>query len=167
MSQREHEYDPSGSIAMFIAAALQHPNPTCNGHNPLMSTIRVEQHKNKFDRVIVYCELADTNLVSQSWVGMGKGNGDPPDEFIQACMYRDAEIYRHAYRRMLSLVPELREMILSRADYAYLLYDTTRELDAWLNTYEQNNVNHLIKKWRVPDVAALRMLLHKAYKRGW
>ncbi len=167
MSQREHEYDPVGSIAMFIAAALQHPNPPHNGRNALMSTIRVDQHKNKFDQVIVYCELIDTNLVSQAWVAEGKGNGDPPVEFIQACMQRDALVYRRAYRMMMSLLPEFREVIHSHADFKYLLYDSTKELDAWLDAYDPSHMQFLLSKWRVTDVATLRELLHKTYKRGW
>src|SRR5579885_617892 len=57
-----------GPIAAFIGARLQYPCPVVNGQgNPWTSTILVEQHKEKFFRVRVYCKLADNDLVKKKW----------------------------------------------------------------------------------------------------
>lgn len=35
----ETRFDPAGTIALFIASALQHPDSRCNGNSPRVSTI--------------------------------------------------------------------------------------------------------------------------------
>jgi hypothetical protein len=168
----EYEFDPSGTIAMFIAAALQHPNPPCNSKRRRVSTIAVSQHKNKFDQVVVYCTLAETNEVSEAWAEQG-GAGDPPAEFVDKCLYSDAVLYRKAYRKMLFLAPQFRDMTLARPDYGYLLFNTKDELDAWLahkSEYaKEPNGEHpgLLKRWHAADPAELRSKLHKVYDSRW
>lgn len=165
---RKEEYDMSGTIAMFIASALQHPNPPCNGVNRRVSTICVAQHKNKFNRTIVYCTLADNNLVSQAFAEDGHGNDDPTPEYVLRCMHRDATVYRRAYRQMLFLTPHVaRDLILSAADHGYLLFDTKDDLDVWLvevrEYQKESNGVRLMERWHVPDSDELRKQLHKVY----
>ena len=169
------EYDPSGTIAMFIASALQHPNPRCNGNNRRMSTIYVDQHKNKFNLVVVYCSLAEDNLVSEAWASEGH-DGDPSDDFVGKCMLRDAQVYRSAYRKMIWLVPQHKEMILGRADHGYLLYDSVDEVDKWIGELvarcdeHPNHKAHLdrvLRDWRVASTAELKAKLEKVYKYDW
>jgi len=173
MTKKERlEFDPSGTIAMFIAAALQHPNPPCNSaHRRRVSTIFVSQHKNKFDRVVVYCTLAATNLVNESWAENGE-DGEPTPEFIEKCFVHDAEMYRMCYRKMLFLAPQYRDMTLATPDYCYLLFDTKAELDAWLidkheHAKEANGCRPgLLENWHVNNIDELRVKLHKVYDRG-
>lgn len=172
MAKKELEFDPSSTIAMFIAAALQHPNPPCNGRNRRVSTIEVAQHKNKFDMVVVYCTLASTNEVNEAWAETGH-DGDPPSEFVDKCLQQDANLYRKAYRKMLFLAPQYREMMLSRPDYGYLLFDDKARLDEWLDhqgEYQKTkNVDdtHLQKRWNCGSADELRAKLHQVYDTRW
>lgn len=157
---------------MFIASALQHPNPPCNGNRRRVSTIAVSQHKNKFDLVVVYCTLAETNLVSEAWAEDGH-DGDPTPDYVSKCMEHDAHLYRSSYRKMMFLAPQYKKMTLARPDYGYLLFDTKDELDAWLKDQgeyakEPNGESpHLLKRWSASDAAELRTKLHKVYDRRW
>lgn len=172
------DYDPSGTIAMFIAAALQHPNPPCNGRRRRMSTISVGQHKNKFDQVVVYCDLADENLVSEAWAADGH-DGEPSDEFVGKCMLHDAQVYRGAYRKMLFLAPQYRDMTLARPDFGHLLHDDVQGAYDWLDdavkrakepgAHENHGfyLNRQLRQWRVATVAELREKLQKVYKYEW
>ena len=72
------------NIAAYIATRLVAERPRCNGRTPRVSTITVEQHKEKFGKVVVYCTLADINEVSEKWAELGN-DGDPDDLFIQLC----------------------------------------------------------------------------------
>lgn len=163
---------------MFIASALQHPNPPCNGRNRRVSTIHVDQHKNKFDMVVVYCKLAEPNLVSEAWAADGN-NGDPSDEFAGKCMVHDAQIYRSAYRKMLFLAPQYKEMTLGRPDYGYLLHDDVVDAYAYIDgrvaeaqapgahENHQKYVDRLLYNWRVPTVDAWKEKIAKVYKYDW
>lgn len=171
--ERELEFDPSGTIAMFIAAALQHPNPPCNGgRRRRVSTIFVSQHKNKFDQVVVYCTLAEANLVSEAWAEDGH-DGDPNQEYVIKCLEDDAKLYRNAYRKMMFLAPQYKKMMLARPDYGYLLFDTKEQLDEWLAhqgeyAKEPNGQSpHLLKRWEAASADELRARLHKVYDRRW
>ena len=161
-------YDAASTIAMFIGAALQHPNPPCNGRRRRVSTIQVDQHKNKFDLVVVYCTLAEDAQVLAAWSEQG-GQGEPAPEFVARCLDHDAVVFRQAYRKMLFLAPQHAERILARPNYGYLLFDDVATLDAWLEerrehaqTKNGDNLD-LQRCWNVPDAAALRARLHKAY----
>lgn len=168
----KHEFDPSSTIAMFIASALQHPNPPCNGNRRRMSTIDVAQHKNKFDMVVVYCTLAEHNQVAEAWAESGQ-DGEPTPKFIDGCLIEDANLYRKSYRKMMFLAPQFKKEILGRPDYGYLLYDTKQELDAWLDhqgEYQKTkNVDdeNLQKRWNCSSSEELRTKLYKVYDNKW
>lgn len=174
---REYEYDKCGTIANFIASALQHPIPLADiisgGPGRPISTIEVSQHKNKFDQVRVYCTLASYNLVSENWALDG-GEGHPSPAYRQVCMMHDAHIYRDAYRGMVALVPDLRNMIMSQADFAYLLSDTMKDVDVWIGKITEGANLHenqakylarLLDDWGVEDVIQLRENIRKVYHR--
>jgi len=40
------------NVAMFVGAALNHPNPPCNGEG-VISTIHVDQYKTKFKMLYI------------------------------------------------------------------------------------------------------------------
>lgn len=114
---------------MFIAAALEQHNDTCSSKaGKRGSTILVAQHKNKFNCVVVCCDLANSDLVKAAWKDDGH-DGEPTEEYIADCFVRDAVVYRRTYRSMLALVPQHRDMILARPDYPLLLLDTKAEFD--------------------------------------
>lgn len=159
---------------MFIASALQHPNPPCNAGGPTrrVSTIFVDQHKNKWDQVIVYCRLADPGLVAASWHDVDRDGRPPTLEFVDKCLLRDARLYRQCYLKMLSLAPQHRDRILSRADYGYLLFDDQVQLDAWLSSHqlsnkELTNAESLLElpcTWGIVTVEELRSKLASVYE---
>lgn len=161
------DFDPVAALAMFIAAALQHPNPPCNGRRRLMSTIKVEQYKNKFNAVVVYCTLADADYVNSSW--LAEHDGTPTREYIERCLARDACIYRNAYKKMLALAPQCRDVILARPDHGYLLFDTKDDLDVWLDKHDHDEqyMKQLMSLWNVGDIGALRTKLHFVYDQLW
>ena len=166
--KKEDEFDPSSTIAMFIASALQHPNPECNGGRRRMSTIHVAQHKNKFDLVVVYCTLAETNEVHEAWAEEGK-SGLPDAKFLDRCLDHDADLYRKTYRKIMFLAPQYKAMTLGRPDYGYLLFDTKQELDEWLDNqgeYQKTkNVDdeNLQRRWNCGSADELRAKLYKVY----
>lgn len=148
------DYDPIGSIAMYIAGAMQYPNAD--------STIKVDQYKNKFDMVCIYCSLADPTLVLESWVRSGN-EGMPSVDYVAKRMDNDAFVYRTAYLMMVKLVPQYKEAILARPDYSFLLYDSLVELDEWIEKYGDK----YMKKFRAGSVDELRTRLHKLYDRRY
>ncbi len=155
-------YHPSGTIAMFIAAALQHPNPEGNGRHSRISTIRVDQHKNKFDQVVVYCTLAAHDLVDKACVAERDESNNPTVEFIKKCRRHDAVHYRRCYLEMLSLVPQFRDMLWARPDYGYLLLDTKEEIRNWFGGND-DHVKYVAKMWDFQTVEELFAELHKVY----
>lgn len=152
------QYDPSGTIAMFIAASLQFPQPHCNEH--YSSTIRVDQHKNKFNQVVVYCELADENLVSELWA-FGGSAGLPTKEYRVSRLIKDARRYRRSYRQMIFLAPQYKDMILARPDYGYLLFDDIDMFDEWLNVQGK----HILERWHADNIDQLRSYILEVYQR--
>lgn len=178
MEVNESEFDMSGTIARFIAAALQHPNPPCNGKNPRVSTIKVNQHKNKFNLVTVYCSLAAPEYVDAAW-SESNSTDEPSDDFVQGCMVRDAIVFRQTYRRMLFLLPDHRSMIVMNAYYPYLLKETVQKAHEYVDGYVARliapGVHHegnklvlqsFLREWRVDNADALKSLLVQVYKRG-
>ncbi len=167
---KEWHPHPSGPIAMYIAAALQHPNPRCNGIRERVSTIFVDQHKNKFNYVRVYCSLADKGMVQKSWNEEGFV-GEPDSEYLTKCLFNDAKHYRLTYRTMMWLLPQHKEIITRDADYGYLLFDTLEELDAWLDAkpfekIDVTNGERLLEKhtvWYEAKVLNVKKFLHEAY----
>jgi hypothetical protein len=169
MMYRDEWFDPAGTIAMFIAAALQHPNPPCNGRNPRVSTIFVDQHKNKFGQVVVYCKLAYPDLVMAKWVEEGN-DGEPTPHYVDKCRIHDAEHYRAAYLSMTKLVPQHEKIILARPDYGYLLFRTAEELNGYFDFKDQEHWTDEIRAkwqqsymdtWQVTTLDDLRAKLRK------
>lgn len=140
------------AVAMFIASALQHPTPPCNSRNPRMSTIVVQQHKEKFGAANVYCQLADINMVADKWAQAGK-QGEPSEEFIYSCFVHDAQVYRNAYMQMIDLVPHYKNMICARADYYELLFTTKQQLETWLT--EKGSEGFYLKRYKSKDIEEL------------
>ncbi len=166
---KEWHPHPSGPIAMYIAAALQHPNPRCNGTRERVSTILVEQHKNKFNYVRVYCTLADKGMVQKSWDE--EESGDITEEYVKNCLLNDAIHYRRTYRTMMWLLPQHHDIIVRDADYGYLLFDTLADLDKWIDEQlygsHMTNAERLLEKrtaWHEAKVTDIKEFLHKAYE---
>lgn len=131
----------AAAAAAFIAARLQHPCPHINGcGNPWVSTIRVDQYKQKFGHVYVYCELADPSLVAQKWAWLKANAGHRArlpagytmcidmssdaltPEFVTRCVLRDAMHYRDTYLEISALAPRLCGQLQWHASYRALLH---------------------------------------------
>lgn len=168
-------YDPSATLAMFIGAALRWERPRCNAgygkQHPFHTTIKVDQTKNKFNMVVVYCDLIHPELVMQEWQSLGN-DGEPSPAFIEQAWLRDARHYRATYRRMAFLAPQYEEMIYQRPDYGYLLFDTKEQLDVWFDArgeyVKTSNLERLVEYWhhgpieRGADPVRIRELIRKA-----
>lgn len=156
--------DPSGAIAMYIAAALQHPNPPCNGAPRRVSTIVVYQHKNKFNYVVVYCRLADPTEITAAWLEQGN-TGEPTSEFVRNCLIRDAAHYRKCYCAMQQLMPDQTAVIFYRADYPELLQINEEDLRAYLefsNEFTKNRrgeCSYMLERWGTSNIEELYSLL--------
>ena len=130
----KRDFDLVGPIASFLAARLNYVVPGSNGGpraKKLVSTIRVDQHKEKFWYARVYCELAAPSLVEDEWVNDSTFvMGPPPDDFRQRCFDRDAFHYRRVHLDMLALLPErLHKRVVGFADYRELLFPTAIEME--------------------------------------
>jgi hypothetical protein len=162
------DFDLVGPIAAFIGARLQHPRPPCNGRNPRVSTIHVDQYKEKFWNVRIYCALASTEEVEAKWAEFGR-EGQPDDAFYAMCLMHDARHYRRCYLEMVSLVPRLRKRICNAADYSVLLQDNAdvaceqlvQRHESW-NAYPDNQRSFLAT-WRVASLDALKERLRLIY----
>jgi hypothetical protein len=126
-------------IAAFIAARLQYQSPLCNDNRPV-STIMIDQHKEKFGDVRIYCTLANNELVRCMWKVNHLSLPRPamPETFKDECWLHDAQYYRRCYRDMVSLVPQYENAIIDAADHGELLHDDVAKLDAMpaaTNTY--------------------------------
>jgi len=158
-----------GTIAAYIAARMQHPNPRCNGRNPRISTIHISQHKEKFGMMRIYCTLADKDLVLEKWQENGHA-GDPDVAFMQACFLHDAKHYRKCHLDMVNIVPSHRNAICSQADYSELLYDDVAALDKRLDEIiadaSNNSANYMLSHYEVVDADALRTLFHQVYEQS-
>ncbi len=152
-------------IAMFVAAALNHPLPPCNGKGNI-STIGISQYKTKFSQIRIYCNLADAELVKEYWSQLGN-EGDPTQEFKYGCLISDAKHYRECYLSMSNLLSdaEARDALMEPANFPELLFKNLEELDAFLNKnlelskqYSQYIANYY-SRWQVKDFDALRKFL--------
>lgn len=157
-----------GPIAAFIAARLQYVLPPCNsgirGKHPV-STIRVDQHKEKFWNVRIYCTLADADLVKEKWAKHG-GEGEPTSEFKRQCLRLDVQHYRKCYLDQIALIPRLKRRIRSQADYSELLLDDVNELDARTHQLELQDGDALKffrSRYGVETNDELRQLLRSFY----
>lgn len=187
MNERDNQL--IGPLAAFVGARLQHPNPEINGQgNPWVSTILVEQYKEKFWYARVYCKLAWPALVKQKWQWLKDNKelmskrparystridvtaDEPTDEFFAACVKRDALYYREVYRDAVALQPHLKSQICSQADYTELLFDSYLEIETWLDKLVQDEkkaeawLSRFCELYRVPNVAALKAFMKTVYE---
>lgn len=173
-----------GPIAAFIGARLQYPCPMINGQgNPWVSTIKVDQHKEKFWKVRVYCDLADPDLVQKKWtwlkdrqkrIDAGEkfywrmhreaykmlvdGGDEAPPEFFARCVLHDSIHYREVYMDMVQLRPHLRDRICSEADHSILLHEKVEEVHV-----PDERLEFICKKFHVKDRDELMTFLKKVY----
>lgn len=181
MSERDNRL--IGPIAAFIGARLQYPCPDVNGQgNPWTSTIRVDQHKEKFFGVVVYCSLGDRELILQKWNWCRdnkeklshlprrlsphgvKFEGDAPTpKFSAQCLFHDALHYRRCYLEMIELQPHLRGQICSRADHSELLLEQFEELNATM-LQTPKAVDGLCRKYGLENAEQLMKFLHSVYE---
>ena len=163
--------DPVATLAMFIAAALQHPSPPCNDPNKRISTIAVEQHKNKFGAVVVYCELANDGEVDTAYGEAGRV-GPVTDDFRAAEWRRDARRYRDCYMGMIALVQQYKDIMLALEDYPELLLSKVTALDPYLATtddvHSKSNADWFLHRWNkkpaLRNAEDVRALIRKAYE---
>lgn len=176
-------------IAAFIGARLHYPCPLVNGQgNPWVSTIKVDQHKEKFFYVRVYCKLAHKDLVTAKWEWMRANEetvarvpkkyfpdgfvsgSEPTQEFVDRCLKGDAIHYRKVYMQMVELQPHLNARICAQADYAELLYRDYEEACQRLDQLTTENlvwVEHLIKQYRTSNLEGLKAYLKVVYEPSW
>jgi hypothetical protein len=177
----KEQASPAHCAASFIGARLQYPCPENNGQgNPWVSTIKVEQHKIKFDQVRVYCTLAHPSLVQQKWAWLvdrerrrsrgvqfydrihspsllalvQAGEILAPDVFSQSCMMHDAIWYRKVHCQMISMCPDVKRAIIVGADHPELLHDSPALTDA---------SDHLLQKYGLGSNDALHEFMRRAY----
>lgn len=166
-------------LAAFIAARLNYILPRCNsgvrGGKPV-STIAVDQHKEKFWYVRIYCELADPGLVDAKWQAEHPDDAlvlAPTQEFKDKCLRADAIHYRNCYLDAVKLVPRLHRRIIAQADYHELLLADVDELHSHIDELAQGdpehpNVNylaHYLTKWHAKDAEELKSVLMRFYER--
>lgn len=157
-----------GSIAAMIASRLNFVLPECNsakrGGKPT-STIKVEQYKEKFKFVVVYCELANAHLVDNAWIDHhGPSCVAPPSDFVRKCLHNDAFHYRRCYLDMVKLVPDMKRRIVHRADFTELLFDTVEQLDAYLACFNDLGKAALIRSYNgIETFNELSNFLHVVY----
>ena len=153
------------NVAMFVGAALNHPNPPCNGDGAI-STIHVDQYKTKFNDVRIYCKLAHPKLVQELWSSTGN-SGEPTLEFKEKCFMSDAMHYRSCYMLMFDLLndEDLIASLKAPADYSEILCFSPEELDRLLDYDLERSklypryIQTYYLKWGVNDFGALRELL--------
>jgi hypothetical protein len=162
------DFDLIGPMAAFVGARLQHPRLECNGRNPRISTIRVEQYKEKFWYARIYCTLAEEDEVKAKWRAEGR-LGAPNEDFFARCMLHDARYYRKCYLEMVKLIPRLKRRLCAQADYSVLLMDTVQEAEAcievWVEQYKEapDTLQNVLRKWNVIDFDELRSVLREVY----
>lgn len=174
-----------GPIAAFIGARLQYPCPQINGQgNPWVSTIAVDQHKEKFWKVRVYCDLADPDLVTKKWKWLKErqrridegeqfywrmhheahkmlieGGDEPPPEFFARCVLYDSIHYRRVYMDMVQLLPHLRARICNEADHGILLHESLQDVNV-----PDERLVFACKKFHVKDRGELMAFFKKVYE---
>jgi len=121
--------DDIDDIAALIGYALEGCIHGFSRKRHAVSTIRVEQTKQKFDTCRVYCTLADEELVREKWCHESPQNSETnvPDEYTAKCLMHDIRHYNRTYAMMIRLVPEYSDAITSCADFPHLLATTSQE----------------------------------------
>jgi hypothetical protein len=174
------DFELIGPLAAMIGARLNYVLPRCNsarGGEKLVSTILVEQHKEKFWYVRVYCKLADETMVTNKWLDAlhWASNTDPPlptDDFRARCFRHDALHYRRVYLDAVKVIPRLKHRITAFADYGELLFDNPQELCDHIDMLakgdpEQPGTDGLAyyrARWHVEDTEGLKVTLFKYYE---
>ena len=159
------------SIARFIGSNLNYQVPRCNGMglsgSGMVSTIRVDQHKEKFGEVRVYCALAAPELIEETYkarilkVDEERAKGFKstlvtPEVYAGYRLAADAEHYRRTYMSMIDLVPHYRDIIRSCADYSELLCYDVAEFDASLELWGRENIMRRYGRMHADTFEALR-----------
>lgn len=122
-----------------------------------VSTIGPGYYKEKFGLPIVWCHLADTNLVSEAYA-QDKGTGPVTAEYAERCLMHDSMHYRQTYLSMMGLVPHYREILIEGSVYRELLFARSRELTVWCRDAGE----HYLKRWCVTSTDELQKKLAKA-----
>lgn len=131
-------------IAQWIGWGLEAQSTGWRVTPHQMSTIAVQQSKEKWGEVRVYCSLAASNRVTAAWrrhlADWRKESGKEGDlsprpkraDFEQECLRRDREWYRQVYSSAVRSWPHYREAILTSADYRQLLLEPD-EAQEWID----------------------------------
>jgi len=156
----------------------------------MSSTINVDQHKEKFWQVRVYCTLGHERLVEAWWdhahslwltwdrdgrktkrpqdlFGLNIENPEPPPSFRAMCLLRDAQHYRRVYQDMVAIRPDESDRICAYADYPELLHPTLGDAIAAVDQRARQHdawVDHITKRYLVDDVSGLHRFLHDVYE---
>lgn len=110
-------------IARWMGYALEGCIHGFNLRRRASSTIRVEQTKEKFGEIRIYCWLADEDLVREEWEKESPGLY-VSEEFKRRCLKWDRYHYNHVYADAQHLFPQYARKIVSAADYRYLTHTT-------------------------------------------
>jgi hypothetical protein len=157
-----------GAIAEFIGAALNYPMPRCNGYGvaSMASTIRVDQFKEKFGDVRVYCQLAAPELVKEAYDSLKERSKmwkhpctQTLEKYTRERFVCDAKHYRSVYLNMVELVPKYRKMIVGAADYYELLQYDAESLDAFID--RKDNIKFLEERYKRAGREAVRAELYE------
>lgn len=161
-----------GPIAAFIGTRLNSQWGMCSAPHHVgkpMTTIRVDQYKDKFWYVRIYCELADPDLIQQLWELDGK-DGYPTIDFSQECLRRDARHYRKCYMEMIEIIPRLKDKIRAQADYRELLCDDASSMEKLIDELmatecapNVDNLQHYRNRYGVETNDELKAALRNLY----
>jgi len=154
----EHYWAHIGYIAHFIASLLEgwqtlfNRDPTNDDKQIAVpvkyNSIIVNQYKEKFGQIRVYCTLADPVLVEQlyndpmhTW---SKGRDLSLEQFREHCLKQDMLHYRSVYFIMKQCFPHYWDSISQAADYCELLYNTKED---YIKAME-DSIARTDPKWR-------------------
>lgn len=132
------------SISFFIGKALDGRLYAFDRHERSFSTIYVTQAKEKFGNPVVYCQLAEPELVTRAWEKSPKFvSGDVPDSFKEERLVADSRLYRSVYARMMQMLPKYYVAIRNGAQYPGLICETKAELDELIESpyYDSSGID--------------------------
>jgi hypothetical protein len=178
-TEDKKDFELVSPLAAFIGARLNYVLPPCNSGprgGKLVSTIKVDQHKEKFWYARVYCTLADESMIVTKWVACrtpGAENEDPTPEFVARCLRFDALHYRKCYMDAVKIIPRMRKRLVNQADYRELLFEDANALTAYIDELmraesDGQNVRyleHYLRRWHVKDGVELKNILLSFYER--
>lgn len=129
----EHKdyFDDIEMIAEWIAWGLEAQQSGWSEKSNQMSTIAVQQHKEKYGTARVYCSLAAESKVNPLWRAElrrwnkldEKTRGPRPDkkEFTRRCLISDLRWYRYVYKKALRCWPQYETALTSATEHALAL----------------------------------------------